>query len=849
MKKRILFFFLVTMAWSLNAAPVDGSKALKIASNFMRLRLEEKSRADVPLQLTEWKDNSLSNLYLFAGDHAFVLLSADDRAFPVLGYSLDNGFDVSFIPANTLEWLQMYNQGIQDLKDHGVEATVEVKESWRQLMEGVLPSVENRAEVAPLIATHWGQREPYNYSCPGHALTGCVATTMSQIMRYYEYPNQGYGYHSYNHPVYGTLYASFGQTTYDWDNMPLTASAYSPSIVQQALGTLFYQCGVSVDMDYAIDGSAAYSTDVPEVMKTYFKYAPDIVLDDKSYYSQSAWETLIKDELNASRPVYYSANGNAGGHAFLCDGYDAYDKFHMNWGWSGNYDGYYQIGALNPDEETHYNNLNRIITHIYPLEYAIEAPSYLAVNCDDGWVNLSWPAVPGAAYYKVYRNDEVLAPNVSGTSYVDRDFSYGDQVYYVKAITSAGDRSPRSEKVEVTVDYALPAPTEVSASVNHEGGDNVVLTWTMETEGEVDMHYGVAETPQNGSGYNGYGTYWAQRYTRTDVEYHAGMLVSEVQVYLRAVGNYTLTVCNGDPLSNPSMVYQQPYTCNSIGWNTITLTTPMVLDYSNDLWVMLYAPASISYPAAFCGYAGDGMPYASYIRKDGQSWYSYYEENRSWMFRVILRDPAFTYSVAKNEVIIAENLTEPSFIDRNISAGETEYNIMAFDGTYESMWSETFTLTLYSVQAESSNATMGTVSGQGLYAKNEQATLKATAKPGFHFVEWKENGTTVSNMPTYTFTVIGNKNLVARFENGSSVEELESSLKVLPNPTSGQLFVESVEPIERMELVTLEGAVVASHLVDGCRAEWSLHSYAQGVYLLRLYTDKGLIVKKLVLIE
>jgi hypothetical protein len=850
MKKWILSLMVLTMALTLNAAPVDRSDALTVASNFVRLSLEEKLRGDIPLNYVDWNaQQSLSNLYLFVGDHCFVILSADDRAFPILGYSLENDFDASFIPANVLEWLQMYHQGIQDLKEQGVEATREVKDSWKCLIDGVLPSAEERAEVAPLIATRWGQHEPYNYYCPAECLTGCVSTTMSQIMRYYEYPNHGVGSHSYTTSNYGTLSANFAQTTYDWDHMPLTASSDSPVEVKQALGTLFFQCGVSVDMDYSPDGSAAFSTEVPDVMKTYFNYASDITLKDKVDFTQSGWENLIKGELNAARPVYFSASGNVGGHAFLCDGYDARNYFHMNWGWSGNHDGYYQLGALNPDEETHYNNSNRIIIHIHPKEYAISAPSSLNLNCDDGWIHLSWPAVSGAAYYKVYRDDEVLDGHVTATRYDDYNFSYGEHDYYVKAVTSAGDRSPRSESVGVIVEYALPEPTAIEAQIRHDDGDYVLLTWEMPTLGEAQLYYGAPESPYSGSGYNGYDTYWAQRYPRRTVEALAGMVISEVQVYFREPGTYTVYVCNGDPINPEAIMYQQNYVCTSEGWNSIILQTPVDLDYTNDFWVMLFAPASISYPAAFCDYSGDGLVDACYIRKAGGGWYSYYEDSRSWLIKVIVKDKDFTYAIAKNDYIIAENVSERIYADRDLEPGLMEYYVMASDGTNDSYWSESVFLKIHRIQAESNSSAMGSVSGQGLYANNEQAVLKATANPGYHFVSWKENGVTVSTNTTYTFTVNSERTITAYFEVGHGVEEYEASVEVTPNPVSGKFRVESSSWIRQMELVTLEGTVVASQQVEGHNAEWNLGNYAQGMYLLRLVTDAGVIVKRLIVNE
>ncbi len=178
---------------------------------------------------------------------------------------------------------------------------------------------------------------------------------MAQVMKYWNYPTNGTGSHSYNHPTYGTLSADFGNTTYDWDNM---LNVYTSSATQQqkdAVATLMYHCGVAVEMYYGIEESSAYLFWLEDNLINFFGYNPTTIQHlDRSNYSNTEWENILKAELDAGRPILYSGdNGstdveNISSHEFICDGYDANDYFHINWGWGGDCDGFFLIDDLAP---------------------------------------------------------------------------------------------------------------------------------------------------------------------------------------------------------------------------------------------------------------------------------------------------------------------------------------------------------------------------------------------------------------------------------------------------------------------------------------------------------------------
>ena len=185
-----------------------------------------------------------------------------------------------------------------------------------------------------------------------HCVTGCPATAMAQIMKYWNYPTQGAGIHSYNHPTYGTLSANFGATTYNWSGMPNNVTSNN-----NAVATLMYHCGVAVDMQYSANLSGGYviiNSPTPTACseyayKTYFGYNPSTLQGlERVGYTDSDWINLLKTDLDASQPIQYAGFGSGGGHTFVCDGYDVNNNFHMNWGWGGSEDGFFAVSALNP---------------------------------------------------------------------------------------------------------------------------------------------------------------------------------------------------------------------------------------------------------------------------------------------------------------------------------------------------------------------------------------------------------------------------------------------------------------------------------------------------------------------
>ncbi len=312
-----------------------------------------KSHAASTDQLTVLQHNA--QLTVMGNDRlGFAVLTNDDAWPEVIGYS-DSAFD----PAN--------NAGLQWFIDEASKVI-----SQGRLYAPVVPSGDYKTTVAPLCKTLWNQDAPYNDQCPylsGNTPypTGCVATALSQIMYYWKYPVHGTGSAtlSVTNDGMGTIIsANFGETTYDWNNMLLDYESASYNDTQaNAVSTLMLHCGIAVGMSYSPSGSGAYSHEARLGMINYFSYNPGINLLTRKYYSTAEWMKLIYTELNAGRPVYYTGvDSNYGGHAFVCDGYNAKGYMHINWGWgSAGGNGYYDIALLNPTNYQFSESQNMLI--------------------------------------------------------------------------------------------------------------------------------------------------------------------------------------------------------------------------------------------------------------------------------------------------------------------------------------------------------------------------------------------------------------------------------------------------------------------------------------------------------
>ena len=333
------------------AKQVEASTAKKTAENFLYSNAKISS-AELNLSYTEKSQSGDADFFIFdINNHSgFIIISADDAVRPVIGYSTEKSFVKPSATSNPNFnfWMEGRKSEIEFARNNNIQADEKIKNEWYGYSANkITPPIINT--VQPLCDAEWGQQSPYNDLCPQGALVGCVATAMAEIMRKWNYPTTGTGSSSYNSNNYGQQSANYGATTYNWSAMTTPMCMGSNNDV----ATIMYHCGVSVQMDYGTSVSLAMlccsNPSAKYAFPTYFGYDPGIQYKDQSTMTTASWISLLETEFNAGRPVMYQGvDPNGGGHGWVADGYDASDMMHMNWGWDGQANGYYDVNNVSP---------------------------------------------------------------------------------------------------------------------------------------------------------------------------------------------------------------------------------------------------------------------------------------------------------------------------------------------------------------------------------------------------------------------------------------------------------------------------------------------------------------------
>ncbi|MBR1469279.1 MAG: C10 family peptidase [Prevotella sp.] len=337
------------------AGPVSKDEAAQKAQAFINGKSKQSVKGARRVKLAHRQmtavqtpqEDALYYVFNIGEKDGFVIISGDDRTPAVLGYTDNGQFDAADMPDNMRAWLQGYADQLAWLQEHPE-------------VENTIQKSPTKNVVAPLMQSQWNQDAPYYNDCPvflngNQSVTGCVATAMAQVMFYHQYPGQT----TKEIPSY-TYGKRWGQTitenavpvtTFDWVNMLPVYTSSATDAQNAAVAALMHCCGTSVKMDYADKdngGSGANSGNIAGAMKTYFDYSATTRYVGRGSYSLSQWNSLIYSELEAGRPVIYGGQSSGGGHAFVVDGYDGDELFHVNWGWGGFRDGYFLLSVLNP---------------------------------------------------------------------------------------------------------------------------------------------------------------------------------------------------------------------------------------------------------------------------------------------------------------------------------------------------------------------------------------------------------------------------------------------------------------------------------------------------------------------
>ena len=477
---------------ALQANPVDVATAKSLGVKFMKANTAIKAEA-AELTYTAYAENGQAAFYVFAlQPKGFVIVSADDRAKPILGYSTESNFTAQ-LPDGLMTFFDNYKAGFSQMFANNDERTAEAVTDWTSLAEtGMLSSRKANRSVEPLLASIWNQTDLYNNMAPedpnsvysGHCKSGCVANTMSQIMRYWEWPRSGEGSHGYdadgNYGSYGWQEADFSAATYRYELMPDYLDFASPQVEVDATALLEYHAGVSVNMGYGANASGAYSQDVGPAMESYFRFSSDYWHNYQEY--SDSWEEDMVNNLDAGMPLYYASQGDVGGHAYVVDGYDDWYFFHVNWGWGGFDNGYYAIDGF---YLTFYSFpwWHNAVFNLHPVDEYYDAPMAVA-NIEA--VALDKTKI-GLAFEPVYETRGGNAISAIDAIYIMRDGVLIDSLMNVtEPQVSYNDEVEKNGTYYYTV-YAV-----------NEAGMSKVARDTVMVGNTCDVRFELADSGNNG---------------------------------------------------------------------------------------------------------------------------------------------------------------------------------------------------------------------------------------------------------------------------------------------------------------------------------------------------------------
>lgn len=350
MKRNRLFLVAVVCLMVLKAVAGPRTPEQMKAAAAQAINKQRAGKRMAPKKAAELKVLKSTASFQIIGQEqgGFAVISTDDLVPEVLGVSMSRYSNCE--NTNFKWWLEMVEGAVQYAVTNNVALTTTKPDPTKY-----------PESVAPMLTTTWDQLEPYNNLCPisnggDRCYTGCVATAMAQVLNYHKIPEHGIGsrtiYYPYNTSSGTPVTVNFEADYYDWDNMldSYTNGNYNETEAM-AVAVLMRDCGVAANMEYggaAENGSGAYSTDAAEGLRTYFGIT-DAQCLDRNNYSEPDWMDIVYRELSENGPCYYGgSSGWQGGHAFVLHGYDANGKVYVNWGWSGDDDGYYDIALLNP---------------------------------------------------------------------------------------------------------------------------------------------------------------------------------------------------------------------------------------------------------------------------------------------------------------------------------------------------------------------------------------------------------------------------------------------------------------------------------------------------------------------
>ena len=499
------------------------STALKFNSSMNKtVTLKSSTINDVEVIEEVYSEEKAKNEHplcyvLRVNERGFVIVSGDERISPILGYSFENKYDKYNLPVDYLEWLNEMKQQIQRVRnDNNFVTSANVKEMWADDYFENESLKSAKSSVAPLVSCIWNQGCSYNDFCPeddrcpcSKVLAGCVAVAMAQIMYYWQYPSQNRYIPGYFDDVnvtneseienssYGNLNALSGYS-FEWSKMLDDPYSFTSTRTSNPEARLIYYCGVAVKMNYGPNGSGANSGMAYDAFKDYFDYKQTLEIIWKSDYSNSEWTSILKEELDNNRPIYYRGSSESGGHAFVLDGYDANDMFHINWGWGGNQNGYFYLNTSKSPDIDYVNYQGAIIgiepnnsevnlavnTNLITLDSNANSFSSFSITSNTSWTvskNQTWLSVSptsgsnNATVTVTASSENTLEQNRTGTVTIT-----GDDVSADKTVLVSQKGQPSTNSLNV----AFGSNGGIASAISEGYYDGVTHNSSFSNDGE-----------------------------------------------------------------------------------------------------------------------------------------------------------------------------------------------------------------------------------------------------------------------------------------------------------------------------------------------------------------------------
>ena len=810
MKRTFLLsvILLVFNVLALNANPVGKETAKEIGARFLSASANMKvNSGDLQLAQTYFMSDGEAAFYVFNASKGFVIVAAQDVSTPILGYSDEGFFDANNIPENMEWWLQDYAKQIRYCIDNNVIPFDKTEREWDLVKStGKLSEDKALTAVAPLLGDIiWHQNWPYNKFCPeettpegsdlnGHAYAGCVACAMTQVMRKWNYPETGNGVIRREPYLANSETIDLSTITYDWANMPYSLTGSSPVAEIDAVATLMYHAGIAVKMNYSISGSSCNDEDrVANVLKTNFLYSDELILEKLQSYTTNdlaMWKVKLRSSLDHGFPIFYTAGddhpNSTAGHAFVVDGYNNDEYFHINWGYSGIGNGYFPVGGFN-NGGYNYNHACNAIVNMHPAKdsYGNDWPTtvfHIAVSTDGNGT------VSGGNNYDYGTNVTVNATANTG---------YGFAYWTEEGVIVSNDAEytfPAKYDRNLVAHFASPGtitvvPNDATYGTVSGGGsyainDNVSLSATANT-GYIFENWtkdGVIVATNNPYSFNAEGT----------ATYVANFMPLNGQY----IGNEATNVASRYIPSNFSYKYsvsEQIYTKEEIG-------------EGGDIYSI--ALFNVGYSDSYNSYLTDvTRTFDIYMTTTDKSAFS---DNNDWITGLMLEDRVFSgditleygtwttiyldepfyYDGSNNLALIICDCTGSTTTRHDFKSYAAGSNTTLYKATDSSLDpkdmtdagtrigdknkiiinKEDHTSSNYTISANVTPEGYGSVTGAGTYSYEETCTLTATTtNSNYVFSCWTKNGKKISEDATYSFTVKGNATLTAVFVGPSTV--------------------------------------------------------------------------------